>query len=159
MFGFLHRKISAARTLAALCQAAEAEARRDGQAEPGTEHFVLAALSMPDGQAARVFSSLGLTDADLRGAIARQYQGPLLALGLKTPVAVAPLPAAHKAGVYRAAPSGQALVQALASNCRASLASHHVLAAAAEQRERVFARPLAVMGVQPDQLRRAVLST
>lgn len=156
MFGFVRRKLDAARTLAALCDAAEGEARRDGQAEPGAEHFVLAALSLPDGRAARAFERLGATDAQLREAIARQYQMPLQALGIDVSLPPASLAETDSARLYRAAPSGQMLIRALARDRTSHLTSDRVLLAAAEQSHGVFPRALAFMGLHPAQLRSAI---
>jgi len=159
MFSFIRRRFTAARTLAALCQAAEAEARRDGQAEPGVEHFVLAALSLPDGKALQVFEALGATDALLRQAIAYQYQAPLHALGIDRGLASQSLGEAGKSRLYRAAPSGQALIQALGRERGQVLTSDKVLVAATEQSEGVLPRALAAMGFSLDQLRAVALAT
>lgn len=158
MFNFVHHKLAAARTLTSLCEAAEAEARREGQAEPGAEHFVLAALSLPDGKAARVFEALGLTDAMLREAIARQYRDPLHALGISGGPASEPLAEVTENSLYRAAPSGQALVQALGRGRHKALTSDLVLVTAAEQSEGVLPRALAVVGLDPARLRTAALA-
>lgn len=157
MFSYVRHKLTAARTLTSLCEAAEAEARREGQAEPGAEHFVLAALSLPDGKAARVFEALGITDALLREAITRQYQGPLHALGISRGPASEPLPGVTEGSLYRAAPSGQALVQALGRARQKALTSDLVLVAATEQSEGVLPRALAMVGLEPAQLRTAAL--
>jgi len=157
MFDFFRRKLASAAALAALCEAAEAEARRDGQAEPGAEHFVLAALSLPDGKARRAFEAVGATGEALRSAVARQYQEPLEALGLNADAPPAPLDGEPQ-GAYRAAPSGRALVQALAADRRAPLTSARVLAAATDQRHGVFARALKLMGIDPERLRAAALA-
>lgn len=159
MFSFVRHKLNAARTLTSLCEAAEVEARREGQAQPGAEHFVLAALSLPDGKAARVFEALGLTDALLREAIARQYREPLHALGISGGTVSEPLAEANESNLYRAAPSGQALVQALGRGHKKALTSELVLVAAAEQSEGVFPRALAVLGLDPGQLRTAALAS
>lgn len=155
VFGVIQQKVSAARTLSALCRGAEAEARQDGQPEPGAEHFVLAAFSLPDGSAERVFNALGASEAELRTAIARQYAQPLRALGLQTSIIAEPLAEAHGVGPFQAAPSARALVQALAARSRKPLTGARVLEVAAEQSEGVFARAMAVMGLDLDRLRKA----
>lgn len=155
MFSFVRRKIAAARTLATLCDAAEREARHDGQAEPGAEHFVLAALSLPDGRAARAFERLGATDAQLREAIAHQYHKPLQALGIDVSLPSEPLAETGKDSLYRARLSGQLLIRALARDRSIALTSDRVLLAATEQSHGVFPRALAVMGLSPAQLRSA----
>lgn len=159
MFGFVRRKLASARTLAALCNAAESEACLDGQAEPGAEHFVLAALSLPDGRAIRAFKRLGTTDAELRQAIALQYHEPLLALGIDPALASEPLAKAKGAGLYRAAPSGRTLMRALARDRDSPLTSDRVLLAAIEQSHGVFPRALALLGLDPAQLRVAATTS
>lgn len=155
MFGFVRSKFAAARTLATLCDAAEGEARRDGQVKPGAEHFVLAALSLPDRRASRALERLGVTDAQLREAIARQYQNPLQALGIDVTVLSEPLAGTDTANLYQAAPSGQTLIRALAREGSSPLTSDQVLLAAAGQAHGVFPRALAVMGLTLAQLRSA----
>lgn len=158
MFSFIRNKLRAANTLAVLCEAAEEEARRDGLSAPGAEHFVLAALSLPDGRASRAFQALGATDVLLREAIARQYQEPLHALGIDVQPASQPLGEIEGTRLYRATPSGQALIQALGRSGSEGLTSNQVLVAAAEQSEGVLPRALAVMGLCPGQLRTAALA-
>jgi ATP-dependent Clp protease ATP-binding subunit ClpA len=155
MLGFVRNKVVAVRTLAALCEAAEAEARREGKGQPGAEHFVLAALSSPDGRAARALATLGASEVQLRQAISRQYSEPLQALGLLAVTAPEPLSETPHPGVYQAAPSGRALIQALSRDRSAPLTSERVLIAAAELSEGVFPRALALLGLQPAQLRTA----
>ena len=46
-------------TIATLCLKAEHYANERGLKEVGAEHFVLAALALPDGTARRVFERLG----------------------------------------------------------------------------------------------------
>lgn len=158
MFGFFRRRLKAAGTLADLCAAAEAEARREGASEPGAEHLVLAALGLPDGGAARAFERLGVTADHLREAIARQYQEPLEALGLDVALTPEPLVDVGKPRLYRAAPSGQALIQALAEDRSAQLTSARVLAVAADQPHGVLGRALKLMEIEPARLKEAALA-
>jgi hypothetical protein len=51
MFDRLRHRLRGVGTLKTLCEAAEQHARRAGQDQPGAEHFVLAALDLPDGSA------------------------------------------------------------------------------------------------------------
>ncbi|MGZ8476106.1 MAG: Clp protease N-terminal domain-containing protein, partial [Candidatus Limnocylindria bacterium] len=46
------------RTIKKLLTDAEVEARAMGEAEPGAEHLLLAALDLPDGSARRAFERL-----------------------------------------------------------------------------------------------------
>lgn len=140
LFAGLRRRFNDARTLALLCKAAEREARAAGQTEPGAEHFLLAALELPDGSARCAFERLGVTPAQLRGAIERQYAA---ALGGADFEAGAPL-ADDGTGAYRAAASGQELVQALARrpDREGGLRGSDVLRAIAAMRHGVAARTL-----------------
>ena len=158
MFNLLRQKMSAAAVLSELLQAAETEARQDGQSQPGAEHLVLAALSLPDGEAVRALMSLDLTGDDVRGAIARQYDEPLKSLGIERSLDTQPLGPVSKASLYRAAPSGQALIQALAKDCRSPLTSARVLLAAAEQSHGVLPRALKLLGVDIARFREAALA-
>ena len=45
----LKRRIGEMRTIKTLCTDAERHAHADGAREPGLEHFLLAALDLPDG--------------------------------------------------------------------------------------------------------------
>lgn len=157
MFNALRQNFSNARVLAELCKAAESEARRDGQTAPGAEHFVLAALSLPDGRARRVWSEFAATEEQLREAIAEQYKKPLQTLGLAVSVESTPLARRSKARLYRAAPSGQGLVQTL-SDDRRPLTSDRVLVAALERSHGVFPRALKLMGLDLHELRAALQS-
>lgn len=141
LFAGLRRRFNDARTLALLCKGAEREARAAGQTEPGAEHFLLAALELPDGSARRAFERLGVAPAQVRAAIERQYAQALGdAVGIEP---ATPLSGAG-AGVYRAAASGQEIVQALArrSDGDAGLRGADVLRAIAAMRHGVAARSL-----------------
>jgi hypothetical protein len=142
-------------TIKTLCQAAEAHALREGQDEPGAEHFLLAALDLPDGTARRAFQRVGADPAALEPAIARQYAEPLRALGIDE-IPAEPAPLKSGKGLYRAAASGQEVLQALAAN-RASggLIGAHVAAVVAAMPHGVAARALRAMGVDLAALRTA----
>lgn len=119
MFDKLRQRFGDMGTIKALCEAAEAAANRDHQAQPGAEHFVLAALGLPDGSATRVFSRLGIDAEDFRRALQDVHHGALSAAGvaaaqiMHSEAEVPPLP--RPAGPYAAAPSGGAVLQGLAA--------------------------------------------
>lgn len=156
MFNKLKRRLGDMATIKALCTAAERHANGAGQQQPGAEHFVLAALELPDGSAGAVFRRLQADPAAFRAAIEQQYAAALAGLGLAAgwPPAA---PVTAGAGVYQAGASGQALLQALAAQDKAGqpLLGAHVLLAASAAQQGVTARTLQVMGLTPAALEQA----
>ena len=63
----------------AMFPAAELEAKRLGEKEPGEEHLVLAALELPEGSARRAFERIGVDPVAFRMAIAKQRNDALRA--------------------------------------------------------------------------------
>lgn len=161
MFTALKNKLDDAGTLSALCKEAERIARAQGNETPGSEHFLLASLSLPDGTARRALASLGATPHAFEEAIRSQFVDALrhagmaaeLDAGLKLPHSPR-VPTASK--LYRAAPSGQSIVQRLASAAKARkdrpFLAADVLLAAAEEKFSIAARALDVLDIKPQQL-------
>jgi hypothetical protein len=161
MFATVKKHLNDAKALSALCNAAEAAARAKGIAEPGSEHFVLASLTLPDQTAAAAFASLGLSRGTFEDAIESQYAMALLSVGIDVGGKIAgndpgDPPSPPLSPLYRAAASGQALVQRLAASRgqRASrpLVGADVLMAVADEELTVAARALRALGVKPAQL-------
>lgn len=156
MFRQLKHRFLSMRTLSQLCTQAEVHARASGQAAPGAEHFLLAAIDLPDGSARRAFESIGADPAAVRSAIEQQYRNALQGLGLGNaalPQAAALEP--HAPGLYRAQPSGQELVQALARTRKdqgGPLLGAHVVLAVTAMSQGVAARTLRAMGIDAAQL-------
>jgi len=104
-------------TIKALCEAAERIANAEQQKAPSAEHFVLAALELPDGSAARVFRKLGVSAEIFQEALRELHRAALSAAGvskeqiLGSERSVPPLP--QSGDIYRAAPSGQAVLKGL----------------------------------------------
>jgi len=73
------------RTIKNVSLAAEEEAARMNELPPGSEHYVLAALQMPDGIARDVFVKLGANPDDFRSAIRQQYDDALRDVGIEPP--------------------------------------------------------------------------
>lgn len=157
------RMMQAARdagTLRTLCETAESLARAEGRDAPEAEHFVEAALALPDGSAERVFTRIGLDGAGFRQALEEQHRAALRAVGMDGVVvdsvlgASPALPPAE--GLYRAAPSGQIVVQELARlrqrGVTAPLAGSHVIKVVAEMSHGTAARALRQMGADPAAL-------
>lgn len=162
MFDSLRRRLRDAATLKALCEAAEGHARRAGQDQPGAEHFVLAAIDLPDGTARAAFARLNADANAFAAAIERQHRDALAAVGVAPqawPEPPADAAGAPATGLYRAQPSGQALMQALAKRRERAgeipLIGAHVLAAAAEPARGTTARTLQAMGLDAGALRAA----
>ncbi len=161
MFKLIKQRLNDIGTLKALCEGAERHALQDQQRAPGAEHFLLAALDLPDGTAGRSFERVGVDASGLPQAIQRQYAEALRPIGLDPRIAAelapaqAPLPSNR--GAYAAAPSGEEVMQALAADRagRGPLLGADVVAKVAGLDGGVAARALRLMGVEPAALRAA----
>lgn len=164
MLQMLKRRIDEMRTIKTLCTAAERHANADGAREPGLEHFLLAALDLPDGTARRAFARAGADPDGFRSAVARQYADALAGIGIAPDAAAAvpSMPVAPPSGPYRAKPQVESLMRTLAAReekrAGAGLLGAHVVAAIAAERHGVAARALARMGLDEDALERAALA-
>ncbi|MGZ8481108.1 MAG: Clp protease N-terminal domain-containing protein [Candidatus Limnocylindria bacterium] len=148
--------LNAMRTIKKLLTDAEVEARAMGEAEPGAEHLLLAALDLPDGSARRAFERLSVDPEALRPAIVDQQAEALVALGIdadraRSLSAPAPLDPPTGRGVYRSGVSAQEAFQAatrLASRDGPfTLSGAHVVAAVAGMEHGTAARVLGVLGI------------
>lgn len=155
-------------TIKALCFGAEKMANADGQKEPGAEHFVMAALELPDGTARKAFERVHADPDSFRAAIARQYEDALqnigIALSHDSAISEDTTPTAAGTGAYRTQPSAQALMQTLTreimvkeqkADSAAPLLSAHVILAATTAQYGVVARAFRAMGVDPAKLAEA----
>lgn len=160
MFKSLTQKVHDAQLLAKLCATAEEIARAAGRPKPGSEHFVLAALDLPDGTALAAFNRLSVSRARFIQALEMQRESALEAVG----VAVAPsakiTPAAEllapKTKAYEAEASGKTLIQRLANLAPMrkgrSLLSADVLLAAAQESHSSPGRAFRELGITSMQL-------
>lgn len=158
MFSSIKRRLGDMATIKALCTAALRHANAEGKQHPGAEHFVLAALELPDGSASATFRRLQADPAQFRAAVEAQYQEALANVGLDAGGAMpAATPVAPAGGLYQAGASGQSLMQELASLDKGGrpLLGAHVLLAASVSRQGVAARALRTMGIAPDALAEA----
>lgn len=157
MLGYFRRRLQDVTVINQLCRSAETHALADGQTGPGAEHFLLAAVDLPDGTARRVFEELAADPAALGPAIARQYAEPLAALGLREEALalVGGLRQASSANaIYDAAPSGQEVMQILtAKRAEGALTGAAVVHAVASIPHGVAARALRAMGLELDVVR------
>lgn len=161
MFGGIRTRLESMRTIRALCQQAELHARRDAKSEPGAEHFLLAALDLPDGTARVAFAQVGANASSFEGAIAHQYDEALRHIGIEPPMVprrgLREDPGSAGGGHYHTAASGKQVMQALAAGRKdhAPLLGAHVVAVVADMEQGVAARALRTMGVDRGALKRA----
>jgi ATP-dependent Clp protease ATP-binding subunit ClpA len=171
MLKAIRQRFRDAQTLKALCFGAEKLANGQGQREPGTEHFVLAALDLPDSTAKAAFTLLGITASDFCSAIENQYRSALASVGI-APDSLADfdvngvqVPPAR--GPYRAQPSAQNMMEVLTReimkneqrlDSSSALLGAHVLLAASAAQHGVCTRTFRDLGVEPTQLRKAATS-
>lgn len=166
MFTVLKRYFRDAHTLNKLCKTAEDLAREHGRTRPASEHFVLAALELPDGTAQEAFKRLSLAKSGFIAAVEAQRASALAAVG----VTAIPLPTATsvqellppKDKLYQAEPSGQSLVQRLAESRHARrgrmLLGADVLLAAAQEVNSSAGRAFQELGIGGPQLANAASS-
>ncbi|RZT10565.1 Clp amino terminal domain-containing protein, pathogenicity island component [Duganella sp. CF402] len=175
MFAKLRQRWQDTRTIMKLSLDAEKRALQEGQRHPGAEHYLLAALDLPDGSARRVFARLGVDPEAYRAALANRHAAALNTIGLHH---VAPAPTSNTAGdarapagpadaaaaaraddavppaeasiLFDAQPSGQALMQSLPELQRrlsAPLCGAHVLLAAAAMAHSAAGRAFKAIGI------------
>jgi hypothetical protein len=162
MFQKIKQRINDVRTVAALCNAAEQHALARGEEAPGAEHFVMAALRLPEGSARRALQRVGGTPEGFDAAVLAQYREALQGVGVAAEVAGLGADAdcvPAKGGLYRAKPSGQALIEAMVRrpNAPPPLRGAHVLSAVGSVPRGVLARSLRQMGIEPEALVKAAL--
>ncbi|WIV97445.1 Clp protease N-terminal domain-containing protein [Kinneretia aquatilis] len=161
MFKAIRNRLADVRQLSRLCSEAEQQARQLGQARPGSEHFTLAALALPDGSALRVFQQLGIDAAAYRAALQSQHAEALAAAGIAldpaSAAAAAPQALAGEAGgLYRAEASAQVFMQRLAA-ARGPMGSRRlhsadVLLAVSQESYSLAARAFQQLGISAQRL-------
>jgi ATP-dependent Clp protease ATP-binding subunit ClpA len=146
-------------TMRALLEAAERESAAMGEADPGAEHVVLAALTLPDHTAADALAELGVDAARLREAIEQVHAEALAALGITEPPTPAPIPTPTNRGVYRSKGSTRDLLTATAEARKALRArrftSAHILIGATTLEHGTLPEALRRLGVDAAALRDA----
>ena len=166
MFGRLMQTFKDMGTIKTLCEAAERIANGEQQETPGAEHFVLAALELPDGSAARVFQKLGITGDAFTEALREQHRSVLRRAGVNDAVIassereVPPLPRPN--GLYNAAPSGQAVLKGLAAlrkrGVSGTLMGVHILEVVLAMQHDATARAFSLLGRDPATVLAAIES-
>lgn len=154
----LRQRLKDMRTLHRLFIRAELIARAQGQPRPGSEHFLLAALELPDGSARRAFERVGADPDALPAAIEQQYRDALAHVGIHAPLPAATPLAPPPAAAYDAQASGQDLIQTLARTRKGRpgpLRGAHVVALIARTRQGVAARALQALRLDAGALARA----
>ena len=153
-------------TIKTLCEAAERIANGEHQAAPGAEHFVLAALELPDGSAPRVFARLGLTAQDFSEAVRQTHRAALEAVGVGAEQIrgserdVPPLPRPKE--LYKATPSGEAVLKGLAAlrkrGVSGPLTGVHVLEVVCAMQHGTSTRAFALLGRDAPTVKAAIQS-
>jgi ATP-dependent Clp protease ATP-binding subunit ClpA len=159
MFQRFRQRLRDMGTIKSLCEGAERHARGSGQPQPGAEHFLLASLDLPEGSARRAFAQVHADADQFRVAVARQYQQALRSAGVGEATWCTEddaLPEPQRPSLYRAQPSGQAVMQRLAewrkTDSAGPLRGAHVVLVVATIEHGVAARSLRAMGVDPQAL-------
>lgn len=166
MFDRLKQNFQDMGTIKTLCEAAERIANAEQQKAPGAEHFVLAALELPDGSAVRVFAKLGVSAGSFQEALREVHRAALAAAGVseaqirESEQSVPPLPQAGD--IYRAAPSGQAVLKGLAALRKRGVAGPligvYVLEVAAAMQHSTTLRAFRMLGRDPATVMAAIQS-
>jgi len=167
MFKRIKLRIRDIGTINALCSGAEKQAHENGEAFPGAEHFLLAAMALPDGTARRAFERVGADPDTLRAAIAKQYSDALNRMGIDLTAMDTehhiPEPVTSNRMLYDTKPSGQAVMKALyeqrTENKNIPLLGAHVVAVIASMEQGVAARSLLTMGIDQNALGAAAKQT
>ncbi|WP_417450561.1 Clp protease N-terminal domain-containing protein [Kordiimonas sp.] len=147
------------KTIKLLCESAERYAFEDHQEKPGAEHFLLAALELPDGTAKKVLAKFDVDTMCLKRSIEAQYSQALRKVGVEAPQMdnigedITP-----RTTLFRASASGEAVIQVLASQQKrrgdTKLLSAHVLAVLAETKVGVVARIFRILDLDAEIVKR-----
>jgi ATP-dependent Clp protease ATP-binding subunit ClpA len=155
----LRQKFRDVKTIKSLFKKAEQHANASGQREPGSEHFVMAALELPDGTAQNAFRRLNADPNQFRAAVAQQYNNALHDVGIEFSQGDSPVNETVSVlacnGVYKAKSSVKTLIETLWELKKADsapLLGAHVVLAAISAQFGVTPRTLQAMGVDPASL-------
>ena len=159
----LKYKLQDMRTIADLAKKAEDYAHHNGEEIPGAEHFLLAALSLPDATARNVFRRIGADPKGFESAINEQYHEALRSVGIEANPGLlneADVPLRkEKRKLYQAKPSVQDLMKSLVSlksKKNMPLLGAHLVEVLATNEQGVTARAFKTMGIDAAALKSAV---
>lgn len=159
MFNKIKQRMRDVSTINALCLGAEKFANEQGQKEPGAEHFVLAALELPDGTARKAFERIHVDPDAFQAAITQQYQDALRNVGIHSALSNETVPIPSSTKIYKAQPSAQSLMQELVrqrkDDSEVPLLGAHIIMAATNARYSVAARALRAMDIDVKKLTEA----
>jgi ATP-dependent Clp protease ATP-binding subunit ClpA len=151
------------KNISVLCQEAEKYAHINGEEKPGAEHFLMAALQLPDGSAKRVFDRLDIDPLDINQAIKAQHVDALHNTGLDDESIAKNLEYTEitnpKLKLFDTTPSGQAVLQnlyQLNKKRKTPLIGAHVLEVIASMKYGIAARTLTAMGIDNVMLKVAI---
>lgn len=164
MFNLIKRRINDMRMIKFISETAEQMADELGDAEPGAEHMVLAAILMPDGSGARVMSRFGHDLESVRQAIKDQYNDSLADIGIDPatlPDDLGKGPVEPRSPFYLGQPSMQVVFRKLSEEegifGKTPLTGARVLARATEIERGVIARIWMKLGIDPSALKAVAL--
>lgn len=152
------------RTLKDLSFAAEDIAAKRSELPPGAEHFLLAALTLPDGTARRAFIHANADADEITAAIDRQYDEALRSIGIEPPdvqcaTEVPDDSEVPKPKLYQAKPSVTTLYKTMEAHTKANpdapLLGATVVIGVASLEQGVAARALRAMNVDRSKLVKA----
>ncbi len=159
----LRQRLHDMKTIKTLFLNAERHANTEGQQTPGVEHFILAALELPDGSARKAFERVGANPEDFKDAIAQQYRDALKSVGIDTSgmssfndaSGITP----HQSGLFQAKPAVRTLMLQMLQQRKKqpspTLLSAHVIVAATTISQGVAMRAFNRMGIDLAALDRA----
>lgn len=157
MFKRIRLRIQDMRTLSRLISGADEQAHRNGEDEPGAEHYLLSALMLPDGTARRAFERIGADPDTFQTAITEQYKDALSAIGIDAKILDDdPDPVIRRRAPHTSQPSGQAVMKELyalkSKDKDRPLLGAHVVEVVARMKHGVVSRSLESMGIDLDAM-------
>jgi len=161
MFKRLRLRIRDMKTISRLISEADKQAHKNGEDEPGAEHFLLSALLLSDGTARRVFERVGANPEQFQIAIKKQYSDALDAIGVDAAIVVEePEPVTSNRMFHNSKPSGQAVMKSLyelkSHDKDTPLLGAHVIDVVAKMKHGVAARSFKAMGIDRESILAAV---
>ena len=158
MFKALKQRFRDMGHLTKLFNEAERLANSEGQAEPGAEHLVMAALTMPDDDSARrALAQQGASPDAFWAAVSQQYVDALKTIGIDSSPLIeretAMSSPSERRGLYRSTGSMRDLLDAVTSNKETTRASAaEFILGATEAKFGVVARALDRLGIDRERL-------